>query len=309
VLHEILPDWLILMLLLLTLIFTIYRTFVKGKELYNKESLSRNSYVVVEEDRKRLEMELGGIGTEKMNPVLKNILKEEKKFPVKIVGLLFLILTIISIHSLLLGGKGKSIINLSHCSPGYWAIFILIVPILLSFQYLIGKHSMQEEIKKESNFYPYKDGDIRLTFKNVLIISLVSAFAGIFASLLGIGGGMVLSPLLLELGVLANVAAATSSFMILFTSISSIIQYTILGRIMLDYGIALATIGLLSSIVGQTFLDWLVRKYDRRSYIVFSVLIIILLATILLGITGVIDFFHKFKESDYIGFYDFCSKE
>lgn len=37
-------------------------------------------------------------------------------------------------------------------------------------------------------------------------------------SLLGIGGGMITGPLLLEMGVLSQVTAATSSFMVLFTS-------------------------------------------------------------------------------------------
>lgn len=40
----------------------------------------------------------------------------------------------------------------------------------------------------------------------------------IFHSLLGISGGMIIGPLLLEMDVLSQVTAATSMFMVLFTA-------------------------------------------------------------------------------------------
>ena len=51
-------------------------------------------------------------------------------------------------------------------------------------------------------------------------------FAGVAAGLLGIGGGMVKGPLLLEMGVLPQVASATSATMILFTASATTIQVT-----------------------------------------------------------------------------------
>lgn len=41
--------------------------------------------------------------------------------------------------------------------------------------------------------------------------------SGIVSSLVGIGGGMLLGPVMLELGILPDVTAATSSFMIVRT--------------------------------------------------------------------------------------------
>ena len=49
-------------------------------------------------------------------------------------------------------------------------------------------------------------------------ISLWSLTAGMLAGMLGIGGGMVINPLLLELGMKASVVASTTGFTILFTS-------------------------------------------------------------------------------------------
>lgn len=57
-------------------------------------------------------------------------------------------------------------------------------------------------------------GDVRWTWQRTLLSGLVSVGAGVISSLVGIGGGMILGPLLLSFGVLPDVTAATSSFMI-----------------------------------------------------------------------------------------------
>ena len=45
--------------------------------------------------------------------------------------------------------------------------------------------------------------------------------AGIVAGLVGVGGGMVLGPMMLELGVLPQVSSATTGTMVLLTSSSA----------------------------------------------------------------------------------------
>ena len=62
--------------------------------------------------------------------------------------------------------------------------------------------------------YNFLKGDIHWTIRNSLLIPLICLSAGILAGLLGLGGGMVIGPVFLELGVLTQVAANTSSFII-----------------------------------------------------------------------------------------------
>eukprot|EP00484_Ammonia_sp_Unknown_P015458 CAMPEP_0197064348 /NCGR_PEP_ID=MMETSP1384-20130603/158561_1 /TAXON_ID=29189 /ORGANISM="Ammonia sp." /LENGTH=73 /DNA_ID=CAMNT_0042500829 /DNA_START=75 /DNA_END=292 /DNA_ORIENTATION=+ len=53
-------------------------------------------------------------------------------------------------------------------------------------------------------------GDIKLegNFVKILKYPAIATIAGILGGLLGIGGGMIVSPLLIELGVIPTVAAA-----------------------------------------------------------------------------------------------------
>jgi uncharacterized membrane protein YfcA len=56
-----------------------------------------------------------------------------------------------------------------------------------------------------------------------------------FAGLLGIGGGTILGPLLLELGLHPIVSTSTSNFLVLFTSSSTSIQFILLVIFQLSF--------------------------------------------------------------------------
>ena len=59
----------------------------------------------------------------------------------------------------------------------------------------------------------------------------IAVFAGIIASWFGVGGGTVKGPLLMELGILPEVTTATSSTMMLFTTISAVSGYIAMNRL------------------------------------------------------------------------------
>ena len=64
-------------------------------------------------------------------------------------------------------------------------------------------------------------GDIVWTPETTLQYPLLCSGSGVIAGMFGVGGGIVKGPLMLHLGVLPEVAAATSATMILFTSCAS----------------------------------------------------------------------------------------
>lgn len=64
--------------------------------------------------------------------------------------------------------------------------------------------------------------------KTLLGYSYVS---GIGAGLLGIGGGMIINPVMIDLGYITEVSAAISGFSVLWTSSSTTSQFIIAGAI------------------------------------------------------------------------------
>lgn len=113
-------------------------------------------------------------------------------------------------------------------------------------------------------------------------------------------------PLMLELGMPAEVCAATSSFMILWTSLSGTVQYGLAGRIMWDYATAFACIGVLSSVGGQKVLDLVVTKYGRKSYIVLAAVAVIILSALLLFVTSVRTIVLNIQAGADMGLKSFC---
>lgn len=51
------------------------------------------------------------------------------------------------------------------------------------------------------------------------------------AGLLGIGGGMVIGPLFIEIGMQPQVGTASCAFMILWTATSGVIQYAMADKV------------------------------------------------------------------------------
>jgi len=74
-----------------------------------------------------------------------------------------------------------------------------------------------------------------------------------------------------------------------------------------DYAGFFAALGVLSSFIGQTAINYIVKKYNKRSYIILSIVIIIGSATILLTITGLMRFVARVKSGGSVGFVSLCS--
>jgi len=300
ILHEIFPDWLIIILLLLTLGFTIYKTTIKGISLYKAESELKKSNPIMKNNEKQ------EINLDSFDTITRHIIENERKTPLSLIFYLIFILSFVSIHSLMVGGKGKSLVDIKTCTVEYWILFLTVFPLLAITQFFIVRNLLKSEERKDLSDFPYVEGDIHWTAKKAYLVVFVSIFAGLLSTLIGIGGGMVIGPLLLEFGLLADVAAATSSFMILFTSASSIVQYATLGRIPSDYGLFSFFLGIFYGVVGQTVLDYLVRKYHRKSLIVFSVVVIIAISSVVLLVSGITKYAQKSNQNTQWGFNDYC---
>jgi uncharacterized membrane protein YfcA len=94
--------------------------------------------------------------------------------------------------------------------------------------YLCARKIRHEYEHRLSIGYPYNSSDIKWETKMFFKFPLYSFVSGLMAGLLGIGGGLILGPLLLELGLHPLVSTATSNFLVLFTSSSTSVQFILL---------------------------------------------------------------------------------
>ena len=127
-------------------------------------------------------------------------------------------------------------------------------------------------------------GDLRWTGQRTRVLPLVGSLVGCVAGLLGLGGGELMAPLLLIIGMLPTVASATSACMVLFTSSSNIAHYLVEGVLAPDpgYVAAAAAIGFTSALIGRLLALRLVQRLAHPSLIAFILAGLLYLALALL---------------------------
>ncbi len=76
--------------------------------------------------------------------------------------------------------------------------------------------------------YEYTEQDVKWTPAILIFYPLFGYMCGMFAGLLGIGGGLILGPLLLDLGLHPVVSTDTSNFLVLFVASSTTIQFILM---------------------------------------------------------------------------------
>jgi uncharacterized membrane protein YfcA len=159
-------------------------------------------------------------------------------------------------------------------------IYLLFAPIALLLTYLVSRKIMKEYVYRFNIGYPYNSTDIKWNNNIFIKYPLYAFVSGIMAGLLGIGGGLILGPLLLELGLHPLVSTATSNFLVLFTSSSTSLQFILLGMMNFDYGIACTIASTVGSFIGTIIIQKLIQKTKRNSYLIFTLALVLGISTI-----------------------------
>ncbi|GMP28313.1 hypothetical protein CsSME_00003912 [Camellia sinensis var. sinensis] len=161
--------------------------------------------------------------------------------------------------------------------------------------------------------------------------------AGMVGGLLGLGGGFILGPLFLELGIPPQVASATSTFAMVFSSSMSVVQYYLLKRFPVPYGrwhqqirlndivllpqgnlilsillsVAAAYFVLVATIAaftGQHVVRRVIGLLGRASIIIFILALTIFVSAISLGGVGIANMVEKLENQEYMGFDNLCNQ-
>lgn len=117
--------------------------------------------------------------------------------------------------------------------------------------------------------------------ETILIYLAVGAFAGFIAGLFGVGGGLIIVPVLVYLfsqqgmhsDVLVHMAVGTSLATIVFTSISSVHAHHRHGAVLWPVFWRLSTGIVVGALLGAAIADWMSSLMLRRFFAVFEWLV------------------------------------
>jgi len=299
-LSKFLPDVVLSVSLAAVLAVFSYRTMEKGIHLYQRESEREankgrrvnNAYEDDGETETDESAALVGRQEEESEPAQE---EDEEATPWGKIGLLVWCFAGCVALTILKGSGHGSIIGVECGSTGFWALSLATIPWVAVFGAVFRRMLMKEHKRKLLSGYRFDAQDIRWDGKTTIKYPLICTLAGILAGLLGVGGGIVKGPLMLEMGVSPRVAAASAATMILFTTSAACVSFQVFGLLEPQYGTLCFLLGLVCTAVGQGAVNAWMRGAKRQSPPVLSIGLVMSISTALLAFEA----FEKFSAEDW----------
>ena len=237
------------------------------------------------------------------------IYQEEKKIIAWVPLCYFFLLAGASILFSLVKGNSasKSIVGIEACSAGYFGVTVA----YLGFMFLMNFASSVYLVRKtqicERTNYVFDEGDIHWTYGKCGYVTLCSVVAGMVVGLLGMGGGNLIGPMLLALGVRPEISTISSSFTIFISSGTASAQYFITGVIDLQYSAWFFGLSVLGSILGILVLRKIAIKKQRVSLLIFCLFFILFSSLVIIPTIGVLNAIKQNQEGNFqLGFKNLC---
>ncbi|KAG7037591.1 Sulfite exporter TauE/SafE family protein 3 [Cucurbita argyrosperma subsp. argyrosperma] len=229
--------------------------------------------------------------TEQTEPevsVLKNVYWKE-------LGLLFFVWIAFLVLQIF---KEKS----ASCSWEYWTLNFLQVPISVGI-YLYEAINLYKGRRIITSL-----GERRIDFRarQLAMYACLGMSAGIVGGLLGVGGGSIMGPLFLELGVHPQVASASATFAMMFSSSMSVVEYYLLNQFPVPYAVYLAAVAMVAAYCGQYVVSKIIAFLGRASIVIFVLAISIFISALTLGGVGISRSLERLQRNEYMGFVDLC---
>ncbi|KAL6988306.1 hypothetical protein U1Q18_014056 [Sarracenia purpurea var. burkii] len=301
------PYWLITILIIILFMGTSSRSFFKGIEMWKEESILKKEMLQNREPivTSRAELLIDTV-YEPLVPRKEKTKMEILQFNLRWKRILVLIVLWVSFLLLQVIKNDVAV-----CGVSYWLLFFLQFPIaFVVFGYESVK--LYEESKKRriaGNTESVCEATLEWSPIQLAFCAVCGVLGGTVGGLLGSGGGFILGPLLLEIGVIPQVASATATFVMLFSSSLSVVEFYLLERFPIPYAIYLTMVSVLAGFWGQFFVRKLVAFLRRASIIVFILSAVIIASALTMGVVGIEKSVQMIHNHEFVGFLEFCSSQ
>ncbi|XP_022729181.1 sulfite exporter TauE/SafE family protein 3-like [Durio zibethinus] len=302
--NVIFADWMVTILLIILFIGTSTKAFFKGVETWKKETILKKEAArrLVSNDAGSGDVEYKPLpGGPNSDPPRDNTDKEItvwenvcwKEFGLLcFVWVAFLALQISKNYT-------------TTCSVAYWVLNLLQIPVSVgvSLYEAVGLYRGWRVIASKG------DQGTNWRVHQLATYCAFGVLAGIVGGLLGLGGGFIMGPLFLELGVPPQVSSATATFAMTFSSSMSVVEYYLLKRFPVPYALYFTAVATVAAFIGQHVVRRLIIVFGRASLIIFILAFTIFVSAISLGGVGISSMIGKIERKEYMGFENLCKYE
>ncbi|KAL1182884.1 hypothetical protein V6Z11_A02G144300 [Gossypium hirsutum] len=290
--NVIFADWMITVLLIIVFIAMSTKSFLKGIQTWKRETIKKKEAARHLELNGELTQHEVTTESKEGKPkvsLIENICWKELGLLV-VVWILILALQIAKNYS-------------TTCSAEYWVLNFLQIPVT------VGVSSYEAVFLYKGRRKIASKGDVVANWRvhKLVIYCGFGVLAGVLGGMLGLGGGFILGPLFLEMGIPPQVSSATATFAMLFSASMSVVEYYLLKRFPIPYALYLAGVATIAAFVGQHVVGKVIKILGRSSIIIFILAGMIFGSAISLGGLGIAKMIKRIERKEYMGFEDICS--
>ncbi|KAL8138544.1 hypothetical protein V2J09_004545 [Rumex salicifolius] len=257
-LNVILADWMVTVVLIVLCLVTSIMAFFKGIRKWKKETIQK------EADRELRSNELDTI-TSTIEPANESLPGADSNKPGKVS-------IINNVHWRKLGIIICSYI--SKCSTIYWVLDALQIPVVVA----ASGYEAVKLFKRKTVIASRGDKGTHFKAHQLVFYCVVGVFAGTIGGTVGLGGGVIMGPLFLQMGVPPEVSSATATFAMLFSSSMSVVEYYLLKRFPIPYRVTT-----IAALVGQFVVKRVIKILGRASLIIFTLALTVFISALWTG--------------------------
>jgi uncharacterized membrane protein YfcA len=221
-----------------------------------------------------------------------------------------ILLTIVSSLGLIFlrGGKGfPSIIGAEKCTANDWILFGAYLSFISVLALICGCIVNNEQKLKVKSNWPFSIYERQFSSKFLINGNFLGFATGVIAANIGIGGGTIITPMMMTFNFLPQVISYTTMYLVVNNKLVSALVFFLVGYIRVDYLLFIGGILFFGVILIEWRISALVRKLGRQSFISFIFVGIMFLSIILVSFTGILSVIEKKKnDEDVLEFKSFC---
>ncbi|OEH79357.1 hypothetical protein cyc_03213 [Cyclospora cayetanensis] len=195
------------------------------------------------------------------------------------------------------GSKYSSFHLVPFCGWEFWLLYAAGAALMLTASAHRGYLLVARDRHWEANGTQKVKGDLVFTHSVAIQFFFQSICAGMIGGIVGIGGSMVMGPLMLARGLLPSVVTAVNTASVLSSSSSAAIKSLINGSVPWDYCLLFCCMCFAAALIGKFLVDRVVKKKKADHYLVLFLLAMIIGSMACMLVSGTIGIIRKERQS------------